>query len=156
MTIYEDMLNLKGTRNVKNTYYRNYNCMGYALDTYSWLCALLEGGEFDPFPLDEEDDKEEILASCVQYLLDTFALKQISRQQAYNTKSKVEVVAFRIGYADFHFMVRRKNGQWYHKMGATHIARIEKDTVFAPVWYNGYGDAYDSEIIFFEKVAEIA
>ena len=153
MMLFDDF-NLDHKRNVRNTYVRDYNCMGYALDTYSWLIAYMEDGETDPFSVGvDKEEQEEILMSCAKYLLNNFSLVPITREQAYNAHGKKQIIAFRIAEYDFHFMVRRKNGSWYHKMGAQDILRIDKDKVFADVWRNDCGDVYDSEILFFEKVA---
>ena len=153
MRLYDDF-NLNHKRNIHNTCTYDYNCMGYALDTYSWLIAYMEDGETDPFNVGvDKEEQEEILMSCAKYLLNNFSLTPITREEAYNTHDKKEIVAFRIAEYDFHFMVRRKNGSWYHKMGSQDIHRIDKDKVFANVWRNDCGDVYDSEILFFEKVA---
>lgn len=48
MRIFDDF-NLDHKRNVRNTPIYDYNCMGYALDTYSWLIAYLEDEETDAF-----------------------------------------------------------------------------------------------------------
>ena len=152
MRLFDDF-NLDHERNVRNTPIYDYNCMGYALDTYSWLFAYLKDGETDPFNYGvDKSEQEEVLKSCAEYLLDNFPLVPITREEAYNARGKKEVVAFRIAEYDFHFMVRRKNGSWYHKMGSTSICRINKEVVFAVVWKSNH-DIYDSEILFFEKVA---
>lgn len=152
MRHYDDF-NLDHERNVRNTPIYDYNCMGYALDTYSWLFAYLKDGETDPFNYGvDKSEQKEVLKSCAEYLLDNFPLVPITREEAYNARGKKEVVAFRIAEYDFHFMVRRKNGSWYHKMGSTSICRINKEVVFADVWKSNQ-DIYDSEILFFEKVA---
>ena len=152
MRLYDDF-NLDHERNIRNTPIYDYNCMGYALDTYSWLFAYLKDGETDPFNYGvDKSEQEEVLKSCAEYLLDNFPLVPITREEAYNARGKKEVVAFRIAEYDFHFMVRRKNGSWYHKMGSTSICRINKEVVFADVWKSNH-DIYDSEILFFEKVA---
>lgn len=152
MRLYDDF-NLDHERNVRNTPIYDYNCMGYALDTYSWLFAYLKDGETDPFDYGvDKSEQEEVLKSCAVYLLDNFPLIPITREEAYNARGKKEIVAFRIAEYDFHFMVRRKNGSWYHKMGSTSISRIDKEVVFADVWKSNL-DIYDSEILFFEKVA---
>ena len=152
MRHYDDF-NLDHERNVRNTPIYDYNCMGYALDTYSWLFAYLKDGETDPFNYGvDKSEQEEVLKSCAEYLLDNFPLVPITREEAYNARGKKEVVAFRIAEYDFHFMVRRKNGSWYHKMGSTSICRINKEVVFADVWKSNH-DIYYSEILFFEKVA---
>ena len=152
MKLFDDF-NLDHERNVRNTDFHDYNCMGYALDTYSWLYAYLKDGETDPFDYGvDKSEQEEVLESCAEYLLDNFPLAPITREEAYNARDKKEIVAFRIAEYDFHFMVRRKNGSWYHKMGSTEIRRVNKEYVFAPVWKSN-SDIYDSEILFFEKVA---
>lgn len=153
MRIFDDF-NLDHKRNVNNTPVRDYNCMGYALDAYSWLIAYLEDEETDAFNYGvEKENQEKVLMSCAKYLLNNFPLVPITREQAYNACGRKQIIAFRIAKYDFHFMVRRKNGSWYHKMGSQDIHRIDKDKVFANVWRNNCGDVYDSEILFFEKVA---
>lgn len=153
MRIFDDF-NLDHKRNVNNTSIYDYNCMGYALDAYSWLIAYLEDEETDVFNYGvEKKDQEKVLMSCAKYLLNNFPLVPITREQAYNACGRKQIIAFRIAKYDFHFMVRRKNGSWYHKMGSQDIHRIDKDKVFANVWRNDCGDVYDSEILFFEKVA---
>lgn len=101
----------------------------------------------------EKEEQEEVLISCAKYLLDNFPLVPVTRKQAYNARGRKQIIAFRIAKYDFHFMVHRKNGSWYHKMGSQDIHRIDKEKVFADVWNNDCGDVYDSEILFFEKVA---
>ena len=153
MMLFDDF-NLDHKRNVHNTYVRDYNCMGYALDTYSWLIAYMEDGETDPFNVGvDKEEQEEILTSCAKYLLNNFSLIPVTREQAYNAHGKKQIIAFRIAEYDFHFMVRRKNGSLYHKMGCLDIHGINKEEVLAPIWTNRGGDIYDSEILFFEKVA---
>ena len=153
MRIFNDF-NLDHKRNARNTPIYDYNCMGYALDTYSWLIAYLEDGETDVFNHGvRKQEQEEVLMSCAKYLLNNFSLVPITREQAYNACERKQIIAFRIAKYDFHFMVRRKNGSWYHKMGSQNIHRINKEKVFADVWRNDCGDVYDSEILFFEKVA---
>ena len=153
MRIFDDF-NLDHKPNALNTSIYDYNCIGYALDAYSWLIAYLEDEETDVFNYGvEKKDQEKVLMSCAKYLLNNFPLVPITREQAYNACGRKQIIAFRIAKYDFHFMVRRKNGSWYHKMGSQDIHRIDKDKVFADVWKNDCGDVYDSEILFFEKVA---
>ena len=153
MRIFDDF-NLDHKRNARNTSIYDYNCMGYALDAYSWLIAYLEDEETDAFGYGvEKKDQEKVLMSCAKYLLNNFPLVPITREQAYNACGRKQIIAFRIAEYDFHFMVRGKNGNWYHKMGSQNIHRIDKEKVFADVWRNDSGDVYDSEILFFEKVA---
>lgn len=153
MIIFDDF-NLDHKRNVNNTPVSDYNCMGYALDAYSWLIAYLEDEETDAFIYGvSKQEQEKVLMSCAKYLLNNFSLVPITREQAYNVHGRKQIIAFRIAKYDFHFMVRRKNGSWYHKMGSQDINRIDKEKVFADVWRNKCGFVYDSEILFFEKVA---
>ncbi len=153
MRLYDDF-NLDHERNVRNTNFRDYNCMGYALDTYSWLIAYLEDEETDAFNYGvNKKEQEKVLMSCAKYLLNNFPLVPITREEAYNARGRKQIIAFRIARYDFHFIVRRKNGRWYHKMGSTPICSISKDDVFTDYWTNCSGDIYDSEILFFEKVA---
>ena len=58
MRIFDDF-NLDHKRNVNNTPVRDYNCMGYALDAYSWLIAYLEDEETDAFNYGVEKENQE-------------------------------------------------------------------------------------------------
>ena len=93
MMLFDDF-NLDHKRNVRNTYVRDYNCMGYALDTYSWLTAYMEDGETNPFDVGvDKEEQEEILMSCAKYLLNNFSLVPITREQAYNAHGKKQIIA---------------------------------------------------------------
>ena len=153
MRIFDDF-NLDHKRNARNTSIYDYNCMGYALDAYSWLIAYLEDEETDVFNYGvEKKDQEKVLMSCAKYLLNNFPLVPVTREQAYNACGRKQIIAFRIAEYDFHFMVRRKNGSWYHKMGSQDIHHINKDKINKNVCRNNCRDVYNSEILVFEKVA---
>ena len=145
-TFQHDPMNKEG-RNSRNTYLCDYNCGGYALGTFNWFCPY---GSYAEDTLYGKRSKETTLKNFTKYILLTF-------EERIRIISKVEektndeyVIAFRIGYEDFHFMKRGDNGIWYHKPGSNTIRRIKKTEVFSEVWYtpNGY-TRYDSEIILF-------
>lgn len=145
-TFEHDPFNLEG-RNSRNTELSQYNCGGYALNTYNWFCPY---GSYDGDTLHGRRSKETTLKNFTRYILLTFE-ERIRIISKVEEKTKDEyVIAFRIGYSDFHFMKRGDNGVWYHKPGSNTIRRIKKTEVFSDAWYtpNG-GIRYDSEIILF-------
>lgn len=148
----EDPFNLAKKRNAHNTETRAYNCMGYALDTFSWLRPL-NLATYKPFSFStgiKKKDYHKVLVLASAYLIAAFGLTRISRETAYNYKGNREIVAFRIARNDFHFAVRKNNGNWFHKPGGCNIIRTTKEKIFAPTWESDC-DSYDSDIIFFEK-----
>lgn len=148
----EDPFNLAKKRNARNTDTRAYNCMGYALDTFSWLRPMnpATNKSFAFSTGIKKKDYHKVLALAAVYLSNTFGLTRISRETAYNYKGNHEIVAFRIARNDFHFAVRKNNGNWFHKPGGYNIIRTTKEEIFASTWESGW-DSYDSDIIFFEK-----
>ena len=148
----------KENRNTKNTHISEYNCGGYALGTFNWYC---------PYDSNHKDrvctsffgmmSKEETLDYMVQFMLEDFKdeLRLINSVKELNKNEYA--IAFRIGYCDFHFIKRGRNGVWYHKMGNNNIERFPKERVFADSWSGG--DKYDSRVVLFamqEKVEKVS
>lgn len=137
-------------RTSKNTPYQAYNCYGYAFGTYLWedffdFQEMVGDCEFD----DELDELLDYLAN--ESVLTTFPDYCIIDKDEVDRHK--EVVAMRLGYNDFHFMVKHKNGQWYEKRGATaNIHRVPRRVVFSDSWGSGcaFGN-YTSKIIFFAR-----
>lgn len=136
------------TRTAKNTPYQAYNCYGYAFGTYLWE----DFGDFQDMVYDCNNKEE--LDELLDFLAEDRVLSTfpdyciIDRDEVNNYK---EVIAMRLSYDDFHFMVRRKNGQWYEKKGATaNIHRVPRRVVFSDEWYS-YPCSYFSKIVFFAK-----
>ena len=142
-----DLFNEMG-RNEKNTDKHQYNCGGYALNTYCWIIPYT----MSPWTFYDNKKKgnknfENSLEHSVNYILKVFKNKLRIIEDLHELKENEYAIAYRMGKNDFHFMKRKKNGHWYHKMGMCAIQPILKADVFAPCWYNDGGDKYTSRIV---------
>lgn len=159
----EDYLNSRGRRNSNNTSIYDYNCGGYALNTFSWFYPSSESDweKRDYFFRRElkEFSIEEVYHKYV--LRDTYNMikKFNGKLRRINSIDDIRpgerVIAYRMCYneldgeTDFHFIFRDYGDKkWHHKMGDKEIQRNKFDTnyVLGPVWDSGYYN-YDSEII---------
>lgn len=125
-TFEHDPMNKEG-RNSRNTYLGDYNCGGYALGTFNWFCPY---GSYAEDTLLGRRSKETTLKNFTKYILLTFE-ERIRLISKVEEKTKDEyVIAFRIGYEDFHFMKRGDNGVWYHKPAAIQFAELKRQKYF--------------------------
>lgn len=155
--IENDPLNLDGLRNLRNTDKGWYNCGGYALETFSWYMPY-DGDEVTTFSelfetyeeWDENDDpastvRERIEDYMVEQLLQDFPTLRLIPDEIECRPSE-RLIAFRVGFDDFHFLKKAKNNCWYQKRGASsRIERIRKSEVFGESW-NG---RYDGRVFLF-------
>lgn len=142
--------------------YGEYNCGGYALQTYTWYCPKGTGfyrTMVELLLLEEEDYKP----------LDTFYVNNLRkdfpnlieipeeqvRQRNYD-KKHYTVIAYRTmlgtyfnGRRDFHFLRLGRNGIWYHKRGGQNwIHTMKEEDVYKP-WPFSVDHSYDAPIHFF-------
>lgn len=140
-----DGLNCKKERNIKNAIKYEYNCGGYALDTFSWYCPYAENVDL----FDELEDYDSALELFTNQMLQDFPDMRVINN--LDEKNKDEYyVAFRVGEDDFHFIKGYSKYMWFSKMGSS--ARIERMTlseVFDKPW--GSWGQYDSKIVLFAK-----
>lgn len=129
----------KEGRNSRNTPLYEYNSGGYALGTFNWFCPY---GSYDGDTLHSRCSKETTLKNFTKYILLTFE-ERIRIISKIEEKTKDEyIIAFRIGFHDFHFIKRGNNGVWYHKPGNSTIRRIKKNrsvfgcVVYSQWWYS--------------------
>lgn len=139
----DDPFNKNNNRNVRNTPKSNYNCGGYALETFSWYC-----------PHNEEDDtffgydygfdtREEAwiktMYAVSKMILDFEGNLRMIKSLKELHKNTERVVAFRLSSdGDFHYIKKTKNG-WRHKCGASfYIRRMSEHDVFNTNWNNRY------------------
>lgn len=137
---FDDPFNNNKKRNIKNTLKRDYNCAGYALETYSWYC-----------PFDEstiiEGDIEDLEKLAIRVLTRDFNLIPIPQ---YNIRNKnydlnqYNVIAFRFSNNDFHFWKLGKNMRWYEKRGSKSVIYSHS---YDEVWENW--DSYHRQIYFY-------
>lgn len=175
LTETQDYYNIKGTRNSNNTDDFEYNCGGYALNTFSW---------YEPYNVDIDEiedsiaryiDRGYLKEQIYNILLNKFVkhiLKDFKNLRTIRDKSELKegerLIYFRyffelisdfddnwIGtedsydyiHSDFHFRFY-ENGHWYEKNGGGPIHMCDGDDNDGPVWYSGT-NAYDSPIIKF-------
>ena len=144
-----DGLNKLNKRNMLNANKYEYNCGGYALNTFSWYCPY---GEISPWGfqqifLGEKLNKEETLQLCVGHMLNEFDDLRLI-EDLNELHNDEYAIAFRIAHGDFHFAKRASNGHWFHKRGGTPmIETIKKEEVFSDSWLG----VYDSRLVLFAK-----
>ena len=145
----DDLLNKEGTRNVKNMNKSEYNCGGYALETFNWYCPYtkeMRGLLFDSWESDY--DYDETIKICVDYMLEEFKGELRVIEDVSELQEGEYAIAFRISEGDFHYAKRTKNGRWFHKMGGKHrIDTMRKTEVFGSNWCW----RYDSKVTLFAK-----
>lgn len=131
-----DNYNALKKRNIRNTDKINYNCGGYALESFSWY---LPRHNCTPVGWNYDSTVED----CVEAMLEDFTnLRVISSVD--DLRGNEYAVAFRLSADDFHYVKRASNGHWYHKMGrSNYISTMKKEVVFSESW--GYG--YEGEIV---------
>jgi hypothetical protein len=135
-------------RNEKNTRECEYNCGGYALGTFCWIIPYTQASRtFYNNKKKGNENFEKSLEHSVNYMLKVFKDKLRVIEDLHDLRENEYAIAYRMGEVDFHFMRRKRNGHWYHKMGMSTIQPILKEDVFSPCWYNDWGDEYNSRIV---------
>ena len=151
--IYSNDLYNEEKRNENTAWTDEYNCAGYALGTFNWLLPydeedreIIKENEFD-FDLFESTQIYTV-ENFTKYLLKTFNNLRVIEYPS-QAKDNEEVIGMRIDYnnLDFHFIRRKLNKKWYHKIGGCNITKFNEENVFKPLWCN----RYNSEIVFFAK-----
>jgi hypothetical protein len=145
----DDPFNKNNNRNVRNTPKRNYNCGGYALETFSWYCPHTEEDDNTFFGYDygfntQEEAWVKTMYAVSKMILDFEGNLRMIKSLKQLHKDTERVVAFRLSSdGDFHYIKKTKNG-WRHKCGASfYIRRMSEHDVFNTKW-NG---RYDGPII---------
>lgn len=148
--INHDPLNMRGSRNIRNTDKADYNCGGYALGTFSWYLPSRTREEYtDIMGHADIGDMDTALTLASEAIVNElpgwsvvpFALVM---ERKYSPKD-YEIVAMRFCYYDFHFWKLGRNWNWYDKMGCREqINRHAFDDV-----RNVWNDRYDSSVVCF-------
>lgn len=117
---------------------RYYNCGGYALNTLTWVNPAIPTRSCRKGEYSNVEDYRKIRAEMAHNLKVLFPkLREIKKVE--DRKKGEWVVAFRAAKDDFHFMVKKFNGCWYDKRGASReINRHTEDEVFDRNWYKRY------------------
>ena len=173
-SIKTDPLNINNKRNQRNSPVGAYNCGGFALSVYDWVCPYIPYSD-DSFDEDDNDWSEEERDMYINFRLGTesldtvvnevlekdvnFLLKNYPILQIVNPDECEEddvLIAYRIFITDnndegidtdFHFRVRY-HGFWFEKMGSTDIT-ICTGSVEEPWKYNDE-TIYNSKIVYFK------
>lgn len=136
-------------KNVRNADKRTYNCGGYALGTFDWYRPYKSNGELMGKIGDLEKETTE---QHVQFMLKQFKgrLRLINNEE--EAKPNERVIFFREdreiwGSSDFHFIIKARNGRYYHKMGGSpYIGTASKEAVYnVKGWSTGWSN-YNSKM----------
>lgn len=132
---HDDPLNIFQKRTLYNTPTHTYNCAGYALKCFSWYYPE----SYDAMGLSDEVRT----AEQVKCMLKDFPNLRVIRSLA-ELEADEQAVAFRIAGGrsnDFHYILRARNGHWFHKRGnSSYIETMPAAQVFNRHWdYRYYG-----------------
>lgn len=133
----------------------DYNCASYAFGIFdnwvvlnAWYC-LVECDNFYEISGNELYNLlEEMFQECCAEITSRFPCRQISEPEA--AKPQERVIAFRIGFDDFHFARLNSDGIWTHKPGMGHIREISEIELYSEDgWCQNRRYPYVSSIAFF-------
>lgn len=165
LTKEQDPYNKHKTRNSYNTRNEEYNCMGYALDTYTWLCPYdreLIVNHIEELCYDYEMNfnivANILLEEYTNWILEHFDNVKPCKEPKYSKlKNNEYIIAMRVyvdedfgeeyyedddNYCEFypdydHHFLKYENGKWSDKPGSLEIRETPKDP-----WHNDSCDFY--------------
>lgn len=161
--IFDDPLNSTNSRTRANTDPYDYNCAGYALETYSWYLPCDRDTYFDALDTFEETGKT-YFGSYNEFQRNALTVEFTSRilrdfpdvrmiSSVKDLHPDEYAFAFRVGVDDFHFVKRGANGVWYEKRGnIPQFFRMSRERVFNTSW----GSRYNGPIILMAKKRKVA
>lgn len=122
-----------------------YNCGGYALNTKTWFVPE-KRMTIPVFERYQRFGEKATLEYYTNNMLEYFDnLRRIYHED--EAKDYETIVFFRIGYDDYHFVRKEKDGKYYHKMGwCPEINEMEREEVYGNDWCD---ERYDSDIVMF-------
>lgn len=154
-----DEYNVDGKRNRKNTSRHDYNCFGYALETFSWglpcdteaECEELYAFDMWEYDYDENDFNKSAERGAEWMLANVPNLRRVD-----SPDEKLEdgewLIGFKVGAGsgggDFHYIKRTPSGRFYHKPGGNYVCRMGKKEALSDDWGNG---RYTSKTIWFAR-----
>lgn len=162
-----DYLNSQGLRNVDNTDVDDYNCGGYALNTFSWYMPYEGETEDQEFKVSDMIEADFSLEEIYEILLSdytSYMLNEIEGLRLLTDPTEVKknerLIYFRIFvdligydseteyYDDVHFDFHYRyfeNGHWYEKCGGDDLRTCDED--MESDWECGY-NVYDSRTVY--------
>ena len=124
----------------------DYNCFGYAMGYYDWLdfnnfyCLADEyAGNWDAL--------NDMFEDCCSELEENYKLKRVFTPDV-RVASDEYIIAFRVGFDDFHFARLLSDGTWSHKPGGNYIRQMDEKE-FKEAWCPNRKHPYVSEIAYF-------
>ena len=144
--IYIDPFNKQKQRNIRNTDRYDYNCGGYAFETFSWYCPHTKQDGRLHYGFLTIEEAYEITMYAVSIMIAEFDGKiRMLRSKEELHKRTETLIAFRISSdGDFHYIKKTRSG-WKHKMGSSYpIRKMKEKEVFETNWCGG---RYDGPII---------
>ena len=145
---FEDEYNVNGNRTLKNVSRDQFNCGGYALETFSWILPCdtetecEEWYDFDMWENDyDEDDFNESAERGAEWMLAN--VPNLRRVDSPDEKLQEGewLIGFKVGAGsgdgDFHYIKRTPSGQFWHKPGGSYIRRMGKKEALSDDWGNG-------------------
>jgi hypothetical protein len=124
----------------------DYNCFGYAVNFYDWLDI-----ESFIYLADKYEDDFDILNNmfedCCDELEDRYGLRRC-RSTDVHLEANEHLIAFRVGFDDFHFARLNSDGLWTHKPGSGYIREMT-EFEFNTAWCPTRTYPYVSDIAYF-------
>lgn len=144
-----DPYNHSNGRNRDNTPQNEYNCAGYALNTFSWYCPHDDESEWFNWSANWDMEYMRMLTEkAVAYMLADFPDMRVIKRMRELQKDEY-AIAFRVSSdGDFHFCKRDEHRHWTHKPGASYIRKIFAYEVHNMYWHRS---RYDGPIVYFAK-----
>jgi hypothetical protein len=133
---------LKDAPGVAKYYYTTYNCFGYAMGYYDWL-------DLESFYIIEEEDEDDLICmfeDCCNELSSRYGLRPVFPH--WELEKDEHLIAFRVGYDDFHFARKNSDGTWTHKPGSNFIRKMSEEE-FNSEWCPSRECPYISPIAYF-------
>lgn len=118
---------------IRNMDRHDYNCGGYALETFDWYLPYASYRPEHGYATTNEG-----VLKYARYICESVTGVRIIKNESELNEDEY-LVAFRTCKRDFHFMKRDSQGNWRHKRGHSYrIERITKKEVFSEVWPGEY------------------
>lgn len=124
-----------------NTWYKPYE---YDTDEYDYIEDIR--ADYDEYYIDYYDCCTKIGRLMVDYMCQEDDIREIS--SSFELDADEYLVLFKASYDDFHYARRMDNGDWYHKMGNTHIEKITEDDAFSDDWWSELSCNYDGQLFY--------
>ena len=157
---FTDVYNEEGKRSSRNVDRWKYNCGGYALGVYSWICPYdteEEGEQYIDYNCWDNEDEEPDFNERAEYTAEWMLNNVPGLRRVDSPDAELEEGEWLIGYkvgrgpswdGDFHFIKQTPSGRFYHKPGGGRIRRMGQAEALSDSWSGG---AYTSKTIWLAR-----